>query len=64
MSKTDVPLCLMRAREEIMMALGADCAEDEGAHRRRADRYVSEAVQVIELEPEREFDWSRLQVDA
>jgi hypothetical protein len=47
-----------------MMALGADCAEDEGAHRRRADRYVTEAVQVIEHEPEREYDWSRLRAEA
>jgi hypothetical protein len=64
MATTNVPLCLKRAREEIMMALGADCAEDEGAHRRRADRYVTEAVQVIEHEPEREYDWSRLRAEA
>lgn len=64
MQKTDVPQCLRRARDEMLMALGADSAEDEGAHRRLADRYVTEAVQVIELEPDREYDWSGLRADA
>jgi hypothetical protein len=42
------------------MALSATSAEDEGAHRRRADRFVTEAVQVIEHEPDRKYDWADL----
>lgn len=60
MAKTNVPLCLMRAREEVLMALGAESAEGEGRHRKLADRYLSEAVQVIDHDPEREYDWSGL----
>jgi hypothetical protein len=63
MSTTDVPLCLKRARDEVLMALSAESAEDEGAHRRLADRYVSKAVHIIEHEPEREYDWSGLAAD-
>ena len=57
---TDVPLCLQRVREETLLALGARTAQDEGEHRRRAHRYLTEAVHEIELEPEREYDWSGL----
>jgi hypothetical protein len=60
MSTTDVPLCLKRARHEVLMALSAESAEDEGAHCRLAAQYVRKAVQVIEHEPEREYDWSDL----
>jgi len=60
---TDVPLCLLRARREMLKALSADTAEAEGVHRRRANRYVSEAVQIIELEPDRVYDWSCLRGD-
>jgi hypothetical protein len=60
MARTNVPLCLKRAREEVLMALSATSAEDEGAHRRRADRFVTEAVQVIEHEPDRKYDWADL----
>jgi hypothetical protein len=56
----DVPLCLLRVREEVLMALGAESAEDEGIHRQIATRYLTQAVQVIEFEPEREYDWSSL----
>ena len=57
---TDVPLCLKRGGEEMLLALGADCAEAEGEHRKLADHYFSKAVRVIEDEPEREHDWSSL----
>jgi len=60
MGRTNVPLCLKHAREEVLKALSADCAEDEGTHRKRADRYVSEAVQLIEHEPDLVYDWSDL----
>ena len=60
MAKTDVPLCLKRAGEEIMLALGAESAASEGAHRLRAARLVTEAVQVIERDPQRDYDWSCL----
>lgn len=60
MDTIDVPRCLMRARKEMLMALGAESAEDEGAHRRLADQYVTEAVQGIDLEPDRKYDWSVL----
>lgn len=61
MQTTDVPACLKRAREEMLMALGAESAEEEGAHRKLADHYFSKAVRVIEDEPEREYDWSGIQ---
>lgn len=60
MAVIDVPLCLLRVREEVLMALGAESAEDEGAHRQLATRYLTQAVQVIEFEPDREYDWSSL----
>lgn len=60
MDTIDVPRCLMRAREEMLMALGADDAESEGEHRRMADHYVTEAVHGIDLEPDRKYDWSIL----
>lgn len=60
MDTFDVPRCLMRAREEMLMALGADNAEAEGEHRRLAHHYVTEAVHVIDLEPDRKHDWSLL----
>lgn len=63
MSINDVPFCLKRAREEVLMALRADSAEDEGAHRRLADSYVTQAVRTIEDEPDREYDWSSLRAD-
>lgn len=62
MDTIDVPHCLMCAREEMLKALAADSAEDEGRHRRRADRYVSEAVQRIDQEPDRIYDWTILAV--
>lgn len=57
---TDLPLCLKRAREEVLLALGADSAEDERIHRALADRLTAEAVRDIEREPDRTHDWSLL----
>lgn len=57
---TDVPFCLKRAREETLKALGAETAQDEGRHRRHANRLVAEAVHGIDLEPDRKYDWSVL----
>lgn len=60
MARSDVPLCLKRAGDEVLKALGSRNATDEGAHRRRAEHYFAQAIEVIELEPERTYDWSEL----
>lgn len=60
LSNTDVPLCLNRAREEMLMALGSDTAQDENAHRRMVEVYIVEAVHALQDEPERTYDWSEL----
>lgn len=57
---TDLPLCLKRAREEVLLALGAESAEDERLHRELADRLTAEAVRDIDREPGRIYDWSVL----
>lgn len=57
---TDLPMCLKRAREEVLLALGAQSAEDERLHRELADRLTAEAVRDIDREPNRAYDWSRL----
>ena len=57
---TDLPLCLKRAREEVLLALGAESAEDERLHRALADRLTAEAVRDIDREPGRTHDWSLL----
>ena len=57
---TDLPLCLRRAREEVLLALGAESAEDERFHRKRADRFTAEAVRNIDRAPDRTYDWSLL----
>ena len=44
---TDLPLCLMRARKEVLLALGSESAEDERLHRALADRLTAEAVRDI-----------------
>jgi hypothetical protein len=59
---TDLPICLKRAREEVLLALGAESAEDERRHRARADRLTAEAVRSIQHAPERSHDWSLLVV--
>lgn len=57
---TELPLCLKRARKEVLLALGAESAEDERFHRALANRLTAEAVRDIEREPDRPHDWSLL----
>lgn len=57
---TDLPLCLKRAGEEVLLALRSDNAEEERLHRARADRLTAAAVRDIEREPNRPHDWSVL----
>jgi hypothetical protein len=60
MDEKHVPLCLKHVREEVLMALGAASAESEVEHRKLAEEYLAEVVNVIEHEPERQYDWSEL----
>lgn len=62
MPKTDVPFCFRRAREEVLLALGASTAQDADEHRRLADGYIIEAVHDLQCEPERKHDWSSLAI--
>lgn len=57
---TDLPRCLKRVGEEVLLALGAQNAEDERLHRALADRFTAEALRDIDREPGRVHDWSRL----
>jgi hypothetical protein len=57
---TKLTLCLRRAGEEVLLALGARTDEDERFHRALADRWTAEAVRDIEDAPNRQHDWSRL----
>jgi hypothetical protein len=59
-SLSDLPECLNRAREEVLLALGADSAENERLHRARADELTAEAMREIDDEPDRAYDWSLL----
>lgn len=58
-TRINVPLCLRHAREEVLMALDAPTAREEGQHRRRADKYLSKAMRVFQQEPGKTYDWSR-----
>ena len=55
---TNVSLCLRHAREEVLMALGAPTAREEGRHRRQADKYMTKAMRGIQQEPNQAYDWS------
>lgn len=57
---TEPTLSLIRAREEILLALGAENAEDERLHREKAHGFTAEAVRDIDREPDRPHDWSLL----
>ncbi len=57
---TEPTLCLKRAREEVLLALGAETAEDERFHRAKADKLTAQAVRDIDREPDRRRDWSLL----
>lgn len=59
-TRANVPLCLRHAREEVLMALSAPTAREEGQHRRRADRYLTKAIRFIQQDPGKTYDWSRL----
>ena len=60
MHKTNVPLCLNHARDEVLMSLGALNAEDSDRHRKLADDYIREAVRSLRSEPDRQYNWSLL----
>ena len=57
---TELTLCLKRARQEVMLALGADSDEKERFHRAQAESLTAEAVRDIEREPNQAHDWSEL----
>lgn len=57
---TDLPLCLKRAGEEVLLALRSENAEDERLHRTLANRLTAAAVRDIDREPNRPHDWSVL----
>jgi hypothetical protein len=57
-TRTDVSHCLRHAREEVLMALGAPTAREEGRHRRQADKYMTKAMRGIQQEPNQAYDWS------
>lgn len=60
MERMDAPICLRRAREEMLLALDATNAEDESQHRRLAGDYITEALREMRREPDLERDWARL----
>ena len=57
---TDLPRCLKLVREEVLLALGAESAEDERHHRALADQLSAEAVRDIDRQPGQTHDWSLL----
>lgn len=57
---TEVPLCLKRAGEEVLLALRADSTADERRHRQLADELMTVAVRDMQRAPERVYDWSQL----
>jgi hypothetical protein len=57
---TDLPLCLKRAGKEVLLALGAETADDERYHRALADQLTAEVVRDLDRAPNRAHDWSRL----
>jgi hypothetical protein len=57
---TEIPLFLRRAGEEMLLALGAESAEDEALHRALADELTATALRDIERAPNRRHDWSLL----
>jgi hypothetical protein len=61
---TDIPLCLRRAGEEMLLALGAENDEEERIHRALAESLTVEALHDIERTPDRIYDWSLLVASA
>lgn len=56
----DAPVCLKRARKEMLMALGATSPQAARVHKQLADEYVVKAVREIERDPNRKRDWAEL----
>lgn len=56
----DVPLALRHAHDEVLLALLAETVEDEAVHRKLADTYVREAIQIMSEDPRRDYNWSEL----
>jgi hypothetical protein len=57
---TDLPLCLKRAGQEVLLALGAETDDDERYHRALADRLTAQALRDLERAPDKPHDWSLL----
>ncbi|WP_324741577.1 hypothetical protein U8326_16305 [Tsuneonella sp. CC-YZS046] len=60
MERLDAPVCLLRAREEMLLALDASNAEDESQHRKLAGDYMNAALREMRREPARQQDWDRI----
>ncbi len=60
MPKTNAPLSLRHAREEVILELSALTPEVADYHRRRAKNYMREAIRGLKREPERGYDWALL----
>lgn len=60
MKRMDAPICLLRAREEMLLALDASNAEDESQHRKLAGDYMNAALREMRREPARRQDWTRI----
>ncbi|MCJ2178414.1 hypothetical protein [Novosphingobium album (ex Hu et al. 2023)] len=60
MLKEDVPACLVRAREEVLIALSAGTIEEAREHRQVADSYIKRAVLDLHQHPHRQHNWAAL----
>ncbi len=60
MQRTDVPLCLVHVREEVLMSLDARDSQDADRHRKLANKYMREAVQGMQRMHGKHQDWSLL----
>ncbi len=60
MERMDAPVCLLHAREEMLLALDASNAEDESQHRKLAGDYMNAALREMQREPARRQDWTRI----
>ncbi len=62
MQRTDAPVCLRQARDEMVLALSSLDSREERQHWRMANRLMTKAVRSITDEPEQNRDWSRLRL--
>lgn len=60
MERMDAPVCLLHAREEMLLALDAANADDESQHMKLAGDYMSAALREMQREPERKQNWARI----